>query len=175
MKIMVNIIKKIRSNKVFHIFIINLRILLGIAFIPSGMTKLFGREFTTLSSQTEIGFFFEGLYQSGFYWIFIGLCQVLTAFLLMTQKLATLGAIFFFVIIVNIFIITISLHFTGTWVITGLMFLAGVLLLVWDWEKLKPLVGLQNSNEIYFEKVPSAWQIFGLSVFIIVSLITVLN
>lgn len=167
-------IRNLHSIKLLNLFIINLRILLGIAFIPSGLTKVFNREFTTLTDKTAIGFFFEGLYQSGFYWIFIGLCQLLTAFLLMTQRMATLGAVFFFVIIVNIFIITVSLNFTGTWIITGLMLLAGLLLLVWDWERLKPILGIEISEKINIDVVSWKWQVFGLLLFILLSLITIL-
>ena len=55
------------------------RILLGVAFLPSGMTKLLGNRFTLLGTDTPIGFFFEALYQTGFYWRFIGLAQLTAA------------------------------------------------------------------------------------------------
>jgi uncharacterized membrane protein YphA (DoxX/SURF4 family) len=116
------------------------RLLLGIAFIAPGLTKALGNRFTSISLDSPIGFFFEGLYRSGFYWRFIGLAQIIASLLLLIPRTASLGAVAFFPIILNIFIITVSLQFTGTWVITGLMLLANLYLLCWDYHKLKPLV-----------------------------------
>ncbi len=96
-----------------------------------------GKRFTQISTDNPIGFFFEGLCQSGFYWNFIGWAQVVAALLLMTQCFATLGAIIFFFIVSNIWIINISLHFSGTWVITSLLVPAVIMLLVWDYDKWK--------------------------------------
>ena len=66
------------------------------------------------------------------------------------------------------FIITLSMNFKLTWGITMLMLLAGILLLVWDWHKIKILVGLYPSKyEIENYKLPSLlWQIIGLVFFI---------
>ncbi|RYY69540.1 MAG: DoxX family protein [Chitinophagaceae bacterium] len=106
-----------------------------------------GERFTQLPVDSPIGFFFEAMYRSGFYWNFLGWAQVLAAFLLMTQRFATLGAIFFFFIISNIWIITISLGFSGTWIITSLMLLAVLLLLVWDYQKLKYILYADNDSD----------------------------
>lgn len=114
--------------------------MIGFGFIPSGMKKVLGERFTLLGVDTPVGFFFEGLYQSGFYWKFLGLGQVLAALLLMSQRFATLGALLFFFIISNIWVITLSIHFAGTTIITTLMMLAVAGLLVWDIPRLKFLV-----------------------------------
>jgi hypothetical protein len=62
-------------------------------------------------------------------------------------RTATLGALMFFPLIVNIFVITVSLHFQGTPIITGLMLLANIYLLCWDYDKLKHLV-TRRSGEL---------------------------
>ena len=116
------------------------RLLLAVGFLPSGLTKLLGERFTSLSPATPIGYFFEALYQTGYYWRFLGAAQLLAALLLLIPATSTLGALIYFPIILNIFIITVSLHFTGTPVITGLMLLASIYLLCWDYDKLKQLV-----------------------------------
>jgi hypothetical protein len=54
-------------------------------------------------------------------------------------RTATLGALVYFPIILNFFIIMVSMHFTGTPFITGLMLLANIYLLCWDYDKLKCL------------------------------------
>jgi hypothetical protein len=88
------------------------------------------------------------LAESGTYWHFIGISQLISGVLLMTQRFSRLGAIFYFIIILNIFIITIAFDFQGTPIITGLMLLAGLFLLLWDIEALLPLI----FNRYKFEK-----------------------
>lgn len=160
--------KKLRENRFNRWFIIHLRYLLGVAFIPSGYTKLIGNRFTQISTDHPIGYFFEGLYQSGFYYNFIGFAQLLAGFLLMTQRLATLGNLIYFSLIVNICIITISLSFKGTWLITSLMLFASTVLLIWDYQKLKPLFSYQATPTIILHTEPSVfWQITGLVYFLL--------
>ncbi|MET0244128.1 MAG: hypothetical protein ABW174_11700 [Flavitalea sp.] len=129
----------IRKLKWLNVFVILTRYLIGFAFIPSGLKKVLGQRFTSISVDTQIGFFFEALYRSGIYWNFLGWCQLIAALLLMTQRFATVGALIFFGIAINIWLITISMHFTGTWIITSLLVLATLLLLIWDLPKLMPL------------------------------------
>ena len=128
-----------RRQRILRWFTIGTRVLLALGFTPSGLTKLLGNRFTLLGVDTPIGFFFEALYRSGFYWRFIGLSQLLTATLLLIPRIATIGALMFFVLIMNIFVITVSLHFTGTPIITGLMLLGSLYLLCWDYDKLRIL------------------------------------
>jgi uncharacterized membrane protein YphA (DoxX/SURF4 family) len=123
-----------------RVFTVCTRILLALGFLPSGLTKALGNRFTLLGLDSPIGFFFEAMYRTGFYWRFIGLCQLAAALLLLIPRTATIGALVYFPLILNIFIITVSLQFRGTPVITGLMLLANVYLLCWDYDKLKHLV-----------------------------------
>ncbi|NOK61442.1 MAG: hypothetical protein GFH27_549311n151 [Chloroflexi bacterium AL-W] len=118
-------------------FTVMTRLLLAIGYIPSGLTKVLGDPFTQLSTETSIGYFFDALYQSGWYYNFLGLAQVLAAVLLLIPRTATLGALCYFPIALNIVIITHSMNFTGTTVITSLMFIASIYLLCWEYDKLK--------------------------------------
>jgi hypothetical protein len=109
-----------------------------------------------------LGYFFDALYTSGFYYYFIGIAQVLAAFLLMTQRLATFGAIIYSSIIVNIWLITLSLSFKGTWIITSLMVLACLALLIWDGQKLKSILSYNSLLKIKTYSDPSSyWQVLG--------------
>ncbi|CAN5503217.1 hypothetical protein BH11BAC3_BH11BAC3_32260 [soil metagenome] len=164
------IYNKLRRVAWLNTFVILTRYLIAFAFIPSGLKKIMGQRFTQISTDNPIGFFFEGLYQSGFYWNFIGWAQVIAALLLMTQRFATLGAICFFFIISNIWVITISLSFSGTWVITSLMLLAVIMLLAWDYHKLKFIFyadnfPLQNPPANY-PPVNGSWIITGFILFV---------
>ncbi|GEM_PF-4876038 len=48
--------------------------------------------------------------------------------------------VIYFPIILNICLITHSMQFRGTWVITTLMFLGSIYLLCWDYGKLKHIL-----------------------------------
>ena len=131
---------RVRVNPVLRRFTVCTRILLAIGFIAPALTKIRGERFTRISLDHPIGFFFEAMYRTGAYWNFIGWAQLIGAILLLNPRTATLGALVFFPIILNIFAITVSLHFTGTWLVTGLMLLACIYLLCWDYDRFKPLL-----------------------------------
>ena len=162
---------RVRKTAWLNTFVILTRYLIAFAFIPSGLKKIAGERFTQMGTDTQIGFFFEALYQSGFYWNFIGWAQLVSAFLMMTQRFATLGAIFFFFIISNICVITISMKFSGTWVITSLMLLAIVMMLLWDFHKLEFLFYTDNFNApaklINYPTYNQIWIVAGFVLFII--------
>jgi len=158
--------ESLRTNEFNQWLIIHLRYLLGLAFIPSGLIKLVGERFTLIPVENPIGFFFEGLFQSGFYYNFIGLIQVIAGFLLMSQRLATLGALIYSCLIVNIWMITVSLSFKGTWVITSLMLLATAILLIWDIQKFKFLFSYNSKLDYKVFPDPTPyWQILGVIYF----------
>ncbi len=139
-------IERLRQFTILKVFTIYLRYLIGGGFIMPGMTKMMGNRFTTLSTETDVGAFFEALYQTGMYWQFLGWGQFIAAILLMTQRFATIGAMLFFGIILNIYIITISIEFTGTAFITFPMLLAAIYLLLWDYKKI--IVLFQRADQI---------------------------
>lgn len=111
-------------------------------FVMPGLTKAMGNRFTTLGPESPVGAFFEAMYQTGWYWRFLGISQIAAAVMLMIPRTALLGATMFFGIILNIFVITVAVGFTGTWLITGMMLVAATYLLVWDYPRLRPLLGL---------------------------------
>lgn len=133
-------IEKCKQFTFLQIFTIYLRYLIGGAFVIAafGMGKFSGQQLnisnagTPIESLEPLQQFFRVMATSGLYWQFIGLTQVIGGGLLMTQRFAKLGAVIFFALILNIFLITVSYGFRGTPVITGLMLLATVFLLLWD-------------------------------------------
>jgi len=131
---------RLHSLKIFRLFTWSTRILLALAFLPSGLKKLLGERFTILGIETPVGFFFEALYRTGFYWNFLGFMQLLAAFLIVIPKTTTLGAIIYLPIIINVFIIVVAMNFTGTPYIAGMMLLANLYLLFWDYNKVSKIV-----------------------------------
>ncbi|HEX8432481.1 MAG TPA: hypothetical protein VF625_14420 [Longimicrobium sp.] len=131
---------RIRANPLLQRFTVLTRILLAIGFVPPALVKIQGERFTAMDLGTPIGFFFEAMYRTGAYWQFIGWAQIAGGILLLWPRTATLGAAIFFPIILNIFVITVSLNFGGTPVIAGLMLLACAYLLCWDYPRWKGMI-----------------------------------
>ncbi len=161
---------RVRTYYPLNLMVWLTRYLLAFAFIPSGMKKVLGQRFTSIGTDNQIGYFFEALFRSGMYWNFLGWGQLIAAFLMMTQLFSTLGNLIFFFIISNIFFITVSMHFTGTWLIALLMLFASTCLLLWDADKLQYVIKqkgfLEISLDIKLPKASKIWQISGLLIFI---------
>ena len=144
-------INSLREKTSVSLFVIYVRYLIGGAYAFSGMGKAIGERFIQAGSQQipptgmTLDVFFETLYRTGLWWQFLGWGQLMAGFLLVTQRWSTLGAVAFLPISLNVFLITLSMDFHGTPLITGLMVLANLGLLAWDYAKLTPLL-LPNRN-----------------------------
>lgn len=128
---------RVRNNKWFRYFAIFNRIALAAGFLPSGMQKVLGERFTVLAVNHPMGHYLDALYQTGFYYTSIGIFQVLAAILLLIPRTATLGAVIYFPLILNICILTFAVRFDGSLITSPLMVLANLYLLCWDYHKFK--------------------------------------
>ena len=128
---------KAKQNKKLRYFTVFNRLGLALGFLPSGFVKINGERFTALSVNHPMGNYLEALHRTGFYYTFIGVLQVLAAILLLIPRTATLGALIYFPIILNICILTFAVRFEGSWLSSPLMVLANLYLLCWDYDKLK--------------------------------------
>lgn len=124
-----------------RIVTIVIRVLLALAFVPSGLVKILGHPFTQLPVTDPVGAFFAGFFTAHGYYRFIGIAQWVAAGLLLAPRTATIGAAVYLPIILNIAVITMSLgpSFGGTRFITGAMLLGNLYLLAWDWDRWRPL------------------------------------
>lgn len=129
--------KKIRIFVIFYWF---LKISLGIGFVLSGLRKLPGVKFTSLSIENPVGLFFEGMYASGFYWNFIGYYQILVGLFLMTKWFQRLTPILLLPVSFNIFLVSIALQMRGTPVITACMLLGNLYLILWNYQSYRPIL-----------------------------------
>jgi hypothetical protein len=164
-------LSRLRQRLLMQLFVVYLRYLIGGAFVFASLIKIKGHRFTTEDGSTaplhSAWHFFETLYQSGLYWQFIGVAQLLAGLLLMTQRYARLGALLFLPIIANIFVITLSFDFGFTPVITGLMLLANLLLVWWEGPLLRVLVNQMPSPLPASQLGPgSTWELTGLALFL---------
>ncbi|WP_460609027.1 hypothetical protein [Hymenobacter terrigena] len=158
-----------KHSLLLQLGIIYTRYLVGGAFVFASLIKIKGHRFTQMSVDGGVhsaGYFFEMMYQSGLYWQFIGVAQCLAGMLLLTQRFALLGALAYVSIMANIFVITISYDFRGTPLITGLMLLAGLLLLAWDWTRLRVVVNLpavpETTSPLFESRL---WEVVGAVLF----------
>jgi uncharacterized membrane protein YphA (DoxX/SURF4 family) len=134
-----------KGNKWFRYFTVFCRVALALGFIPSGIVKIMGERFTALPANHPLGHYFDALYQTGYYYTFIGVGQIITALLLLIPRTALLGAIIYFPTILNICVLAYATRFEGTR-ITTLMLLANIYLLCWDYERLKHILPFKRSK-----------------------------
>jgi len=128
---------KARGNKWLWLFAIFNRVALAAGFLPSGYVKIVGERFTNLSNNHPMGAYLEALHHTGYYYTMIGILQMSAAVLLLVPRTATLGAVVYFPIILNICILSLAVRFDGSLLSSPLMVLANLYLLCWDYHKLK--------------------------------------
>lgn len=163
--------KSLKNKIGMQVFVIYTRYLIGGTFVFASLIKIKGQRFTTTSGAAEPIYsalhFFETLYQSGFYWKFIGMSQLVAGFLLMTQRYSKLGALINLPILVNILAITSSYYFANTPIIVSLMLLATIFLITWEWDELKIIINLpyKAMPPSQFERL-KIWEIIGLILFL---------
>jgi uncharacterized membrane protein YphA (DoxX/SURF4 family) len=129
-----------KSDKWLQGFAAFCRIALAVSFIPSGFVKILGERFAEgLPSNNPLGHYFDALYQTGYYYTFIGIAQVMIGMLLLFKRTSVLGNLMYFPVILNICVLTYSTRFNGTRLNT-MMLLASLFLLIWDYDRLKHIL-----------------------------------
>ena len=128
---------KARQNRWLWVFTIFNRIMLALGFLPAGYVKVTDERFTALATTHPMGSYLEAFYHTGFYYPFVGVMQILASILLLIPRTATIGALIYFPIILNICLLSIAVRFEGSLLTSPLMVIANLYLLCWDWHKLK--------------------------------------
>src|SRR5215213_3472536 len=125
------------KKTLFNLAVVGIRIFLGFVFFTAGMGKLTqGHYFPLTMFPMSLAKILEphGLSLWG---EFVAWSQVVIGFLLMSQRFATLGAIMSLPLILNIFVITVSLDFKGTPYLNAGLIALNLFLLAADYHKLK--------------------------------------
>ncbi len=146
--------RTIKKNRWYWYFSIFCRFSLAFAFIAAGMVKILGERFASgLSVNHPMGAYLEALHNTGYYYTFIGIAQVFAAILLIIPRTVTLGALLYFPIITNIWMLSFALRFEGSFVTSPLMVLANLYILVWNYDKIKYILPFKKiSNFEIIEK-----------------------
>jgi hypothetical protein len=122
-----------------------------------------------LPDSNPVGHYFNALYETGFYYEFIGWGQLIAAVLLLFPRTAHLGALLFLPIILNITVLTTSVGFKGTPYVTNAMFLAALYLVAWDYDRWKSIIFGKNTVKTAilryeFVVVPALFAVGGIFV-----------
>jgi hypothetical protein len=140
-----------------QLFTAFVRCLLAVAFIPPSIPKILHKPFTILPDTNPVGAYFNALYNTGFYYEFIGWSQIIAALLLLIPRTAHIGAVMFLPIIANIAVLTCSVGFVGTWLVTILMGFAAIWLVAWEYDRLKPLIFATRDGQSRVFKMQFLW------------------
>lgn len=182
--LLLSVLENLKQKSFLQIFTIYLRYLIGGAFVISvfSLGKFSSEIFLNIQENPPLDSaerFFQTMTHSGMYWKFIGGAQIIAGLLLMTQRFAKLGAIIFFPIILNIFIVTVSYDFHGTPIITGLMLLANIYLIIWDWSSIRFVLVNPNMEKIHMLPLNivrlSYWAYLGIIMFVSILILPLLE
>ncbi|GAA0890349.1 DoxX family membrane protein [Fulvivirga kasyanovii] len=145
----------------FKILIIAIRLALGGLFIYGGLAKFQAKppepkkqeivqqsdaDKTSVSTKKEIApevnkirSFIGGLKQSGYFWAFLGICEIACGLLLLSQYFSLLGAVMLVPLTLNIFLFHIFLtpDDVGENLMTALYLIANLTLIFYDYPRLK--------------------------------------
>ena len=128
-----------KNNKASKFFYWGIRIGMGITFILSGTKKLPGIKFTALPLENPVGSYFNAMYETGFYWNFIGYFQILIGLFIFFNRFVVISILSMMPVTINIFLVSIALNMRGTPIITTAMVLGNLFLLLWHFKNYKTL------------------------------------
>ena len=134
------LVDRLRQRRWSHLAIVNLRILLGFAFLPAGLKKVLGQPFTDPQNSGPFHDFLDAFLATGFFYQFVGVVQLIAAVLLMTQTFAPLGAALALPVITVILVFCWSTGVVPTAVVVTLMFCGTLALVLWDMQRWLPLL-----------------------------------
>jgi hypothetical protein len=145
---------QVRRNRWLWYFSIFCRFALAAGFTPAGLVKILGERFASRFSVIHpMGTYLGALRHTGYYYTGIDVAQVAAAILLLIPRTVTLGAVLYFPIILNIFILSIAARFDGSFVSSPLMLLANVYIVAWNYDRLKLIFPFKaGTNHILVEK-----------------------
>jgi uncharacterized membrane protein YphA (DoxX/SURF4 family) len=136
------LLQNLRAKRWANLLIVNLRILLGFAFLPAGLKKVLREPFTDPGNVGAFHDFLHAFHATGFFYQFVGFVQLTVAVLLMTQTFAALGALMALPMFTAITVFCWSTAGIFTTVMVTLMLLGTGVLLWWDNDKWRGVLRL---------------------------------
>ena len=142
--------KQVRRNYWHALFYLFCRCLLAWGFIAAGLIKIIGERFASgLSIKHPMGAYLEALHHTGFYYPFIGVAQLAAGILLIIPRTVLLGALLYFPIIFNIWVLSWAVRFEGSLFTSTLMVLANLYILLYNYDRLQFIFPVKSSQLRY--------------------------
>jgi hypothetical protein len=139
---------RLRRTRWANLVVINLRILIGFAFLPAALKKVMAQPFTDPANTGIFHEFLHAFHATGPFYQFVGVMQLLAALLLSTQYLALAGAFVALPILTAICVFVWStIGLTPTAVVASLMLLGVLGLIVWDVDRWGAVFGRSRAAE----------------------------
>jgi uncharacterized membrane protein YphA (DoxX/SURF4 family) len=162
-----------RRRRWVHLVVVNLRILLGFAFVPAGLKKVLGQPFTDLHNVGPFHDFLHAFRETGGFYRAVGVLQLAAAALLMTQRHASLGAVVALPIITAIVVFCWSTRVTPTAIVASLMWAGTFGLVLWDLPRWRALLRPEGAppppapsdDELVARASPALWGACGAAIF----------
>lgn len=145
---MLTLIDRIHEKRWAILCIVNLRILLGFAFLPSGLKKVLDQPFTDPGKTGAFHEFLHAFQATGFFYQFVGIVQLTIAVLLMTQTFSTLGALMALPVFTAIAVFCWSTQVVFTAVMVTLMLSGTIALVLWDHDKWRGVLHVGTGHPI---------------------------
>lgn len=131
------LLARARRTRWVNVAVVNLRFLIGFAFVPAALKKLLSQPFTDPMNSGRFHDFLDAFHATGWFYNFVGAMQLTASVLLCTQRFATIGALVALPILTAITAFCWSTGVYPTASIVTLMWLGTIGLVVWDLDKLR--------------------------------------
>jgi hypothetical protein len=145
---MIELVHRARRVRWITVAVVNLRFLIGFAFLPAALKKVLDQPFTDPANHGRFHDFLHAFHATGWFYGFVGVMQLIAAVLLCTQRFATLGALIALPILTAITAFCWSTAVYPTAMIATLMWLGTIGLLAWDLDKWRGIVARDGSMAV---------------------------
>ena len=167
------LVQRARGKRWVNVFVVNVRFLIGFAFLPAALKKVLDQPFTDPANTGRFHDFLDAFYATGWFYNFVGVMQITTSLLLFTQRYATLGALLALPILTTITVFCWSTGVYPTAVIATLMLLGTIGLVLWDVAKWRGIfVRDDRAAEVQIAPITAPidlvlWARCGLAMFVV--------
>jgi len=174
-----SVVARARRVRALQLAVIQLRFLLGFAFLPAGLKKLLDQPFTDPANHGRFHDFLHGFHATGGFYQSVGAVQLVAATLLLTQHRALLGALVALPVLTAIMALCWSTAVYPTATVATLMWLGTLGLVLWDVERWHGVLASDGAPTAVPVATPAPalgrWPACGLAILIVYLTATVLN
>lgn len=159
---------RLRRARWANLCVVNLRILIGFAFLPAALKKLLDQPFTDPGNTGPFHDFLHAFHATGWFYQLVGVLQLAAAALLCSQRFALAGALVALPILTAITAFCWSTRVYPTATVATLMWLGTIGLLIWDLERWRSLIAPRAASAPAPAPPPielGRWQRCGLAIF----------